>query len=1252
MAFSPETYGAVQSLIEASMTGAGAIKGQDGAPGKSAYEIAKINGFDGTEQEWLDSMVGDEGKSAYEVAVDEGFEGTEEEWLQSLTMEKTLTLAEYEALSDEEKSNGMTYYIDDGESTDDSGLTVDIKEYVDSEVAALGNKVTNAENDISELQTTIDNLISKTLVSINATKTVTNYNVDDNINLDDVTVIATYDDASTEEVDGWTSNIDDVNTLTDGYKKLEITYHHNGVTKSAYIPLTVEFTNTADNVQYGYCIARSGKMVQGAPIIQLTTKLLKRSVVNIRLRAKITINRNNNKGYTTIGFGNYNVWDEVALASHILSPGQTGEFELTVNVEREYTNANLTPDNTPIISVYNSGEMEVDGDFELLDYSISVTQEAPLLVESITAAKTQTRYIIGENVTTDDIIVTALMSDDSTKTVANFETELDVTDLDDYGKTPLSVVYTENGVTNTATVELRMYRAFLTEAQAFEDLTNYELHSRLGLGINIGNCLDSKATGNENVSVCSYDGWPNQETAWGQPEIIRQNLIDIRNKGFNTVRIPVTWCYNSGILSDGCRHPGKFWLARVNEVVQIAIEEGLYVMINMHHEQPIIFAGVQEALFEGVLKNARDMWTNIAEGLKHYSEKLIFEGFNEVDNLKSSFNYGYEAAMQMNELNQAFVDAVRSTGSNNAKRILVCPTIIHLANISALNDFVKPTDTVDNKLLLGVHTYSLAFAQDLENILQPIEECSRKLNIPVVITEWGTDNSGGAGSETSSKLPYGAEQRPDHASNFIARTVNRGFKSYWWDNGSNFTLVIRCNKIVDYGYTQEELDPIIDAMIDGFENGTAYALPKENFISYTSMNDLFYERLDTTTGESKHNYWSDVCSDYVPVVPGRILNIEVIKGAEATEEKIAFVNIVYLNENKAPIDSFTAGYMAGRYSGIIPDGAAYMRFGINSPHNNTGIAKYVSMFTSGDLAINVISYAKNEIAKIVLGNRTVSETIVHKTITKYAIGDEFNSSDITVTAILNDGTNVNISDFEVDSSKVTMNTAGEYEVTISYVYNSQTISESITVFVGDVLTGITATKTKTEYLVDEEFKTDDIAVTANYGSGYTLDVTNSCVIDSSTVNTSELGNYTVTISYSEGGVTKTCGIDITVAEFDVNNYIDTNNVVISSGNIAANDQGVTVSDEVLAEYPYVVCENNNPCYMYISKKPMYRAAEYVIFDVTCTMKQTNKNTPEALTTDSTTIQQVVGNYYRNKSKHWKLTLANHDVYKWTGAIPS
>lgn len=67
--------------------------GQKGGPGASAYQLAVAEGFDGTLDEWLQSIRGidgedgedgDDGASAYELAVAGGFVGTVGAWLASL----------------------------------------------------------------------------------------------------------------------------------------------------------------------------------------------------------------------------------------------------------------------------------------------------------------------------------------------------------------------------------------------------------------------------------------------------------------------------------------------------------------------------------------------------------------------------------------------------------------------------------------------------------------------------------------------------------------------------------------------------------------------------------------------------------------------------------------------------------------------------------------------------------------------------------------------------------------------------------------------------------------------------------------------------------------------------------------------------------------------------------------------------------------------------------------------------------------
>src|SRR5690606_21799707 len=52
-----------------------------GLRGLSAYEVAVVNGFEGSEVEWLASLIG---ASAYQVAVANGFVGDEPAWLASL----------------------------------------------------------------------------------------------------------------------------------------------------------------------------------------------------------------------------------------------------------------------------------------------------------------------------------------------------------------------------------------------------------------------------------------------------------------------------------------------------------------------------------------------------------------------------------------------------------------------------------------------------------------------------------------------------------------------------------------------------------------------------------------------------------------------------------------------------------------------------------------------------------------------------------------------------------------------------------------------------------------------------------------------------------------------------------------------------------------------------------------------------------------------------------------------------------------
>lgn len=72
--------------------GVATVTPKDGINGKSAYDLAVENGFKGTEQQWLLSLIGSSGTgqpgepglSAYQIAVLTGFTGSQSDWIASL----------------------------------------------------------------------------------------------------------------------------------------------------------------------------------------------------------------------------------------------------------------------------------------------------------------------------------------------------------------------------------------------------------------------------------------------------------------------------------------------------------------------------------------------------------------------------------------------------------------------------------------------------------------------------------------------------------------------------------------------------------------------------------------------------------------------------------------------------------------------------------------------------------------------------------------------------------------------------------------------------------------------------------------------------------------------------------------------------------------------------------------------------------------------------------------------------------------
>lgn len=226
--------------------------------------------------------------------------------------------------------------------------------------------------------------------------------------------------------------------------------------------------------------------------------------------------------------------------------------------------------------------------------------------------------------------------------------------------------------------------------------------AQMKIGWNLGNSLDSVDATKSDSEV---------ETAWGNPKITRELIQAVAKAGFGVVRIPVTWVGRFGAAPDYVIHPAFF--ARVEEVVHYVLDQGLYAIINLHHDGGEGISGqwltlvnsakqVDPALNAAVLAQLKKMWAQIAKRFEGYGEHLIFESMNEI-------KVGYDPPLpayydQVNALNAAFVDTVRATGGNNATRCLVVPG--YNTNIEyTVAGFVLPQDTSPGRLILSAHYY-------------------------------------------------------------------------------------------------------------------------------------------------------------------------------------------------------------------------------------------------------------------------------------------------------------------------------------------------------------------------------------------------------------------------------------------------------------------------------------------------------------------------------------------------------------------
>jgi endoglucanase len=268
----------------------------------------------------------------------------------------------------------------------------------------------------------------------------------------------------------------------------------------------------------------------------------------------------------------------------------------------------------------------------------------------------------------------------------------------------------------------------ITVPGSMRELTSIQLSKEMSPAWNLGNSVNATPT----------------ETSWGNPLVNQQLLTAVKAAGFKTVRIGAGWSHHA----DANGNISPAWMARVAEIVGYARNAGLYVVLNNHETE-----WTDPTYANQPVANARlaKLWTQIANHFKNYDDYLLFAGTNEI---LFHGDYGRPTAEYQNVqngFNQVFVDTVRATGGNNAKRHLMVQGFN--TNIDWTYDgFVKPNDSVANRLFLEVHFY---------------DPYNFALNSESSIWQWGAIATNPAVTETWANEAYVDAQFQKMKSRFV-----------------------------------------------------------------------------------------------------------------------------------------------------------------------------------------------------------------------------------------------------------------------------------------------------------------------------------------------------------------------------------------------------------------------------------------------------------------------------------------------------
>ncbi|MCL2180867.1 MAG: glycoside hydrolase family 5 protein [Treponema sp.] len=324
---------------------------------------------------------------------------------------------------------------------------------------------------------------------------------------------------------------------------------------------------------------------------------------------------------------------------------------------------------------------------------------------------------------------------------------------------------------------------------------NYLRDENILSGWNMGNTLDSHSGG--------FGG----ETGWGNPRVNQELMNGVKAAGFDIIRIPVTWMGEIGSAPDYRITPAR--LSRVGDVVDMAYNAGLKVIINIHHDGATESGG-RDLGWLSIARASRNqendnqitsqfvrVWRQIAVYFQNYGDWLIFEPFNELHDGNWQTCNDVSQLITLNNWNQAFVNVVRSSGGNNASRFLLVGAYCNDNRQALSAAFTLPVDSSPDKLIVSFHYYdpyqltiqgsrsAWGTPNDRQTVIghfAPFKPRYIDNNIPVIIGECGAVLQLYPGD--SAREEQARQSRLDYLSHVFASAKNFGLIPIYWDNGS------------------------------------------------------------------------------------------------------------------------------------------------------------------------------------------------------------------------------------------------------------------------------------------------------------------------------------------------------------------------------------------------------------------------------------------------------------------------------------